>query len=182
MTPAKKRRNAWIAVLIVGAPLLWTIPTVWYLKAETHHKNATCQENLETLNAAIDSFAKGHQNRMPDAKQWAVILQNQSTQTLHCPADPDTQHASSYAMNADISGKKLSDFKNAHDVILVYETKSKDAAPFGVGKDMADIGKPDVGQGRHNKIGYRFNYFLMADGKIREAGTDKEKKPLRWTP
>jgi hypothetical protein len=182
MTPAKKHRNAWLAALIVGAPLLWTIPTVWYLKVETQHKNVTCQENLKTLNAAIHSFAGAHQNRLPNAQQWQAILENQSAQTLHCPADPDAGHASSYAMNADLSGKKLSDFKNPRDLILVYETSSKSAAPFGTGKDMAAIGKPETGQGRHNRIGYRFNYFLMADGSIREAGTPEEKKPLHWSP
>jgi hypothetical protein len=182
MTPAKKRRNAWLAALIVGAPLLWTVPTVWYLKVETHQKNATCQENLKTLNAAIKSFAEAHQNRLPNAQQWQAILQKQSTETLHCPADPNTEHTSSYAMNANLSGKNLNEIKNSRDVILVYETKAKSAAPFGGGQDMADIGKPATGQGRHNRIGYRFNYFLMADGAIRQAGTPEEKKPLHWKP
>lgn len=182
MTPAKKRRNAWIAALIVGAPLIWSIPTFFYLKAETKNKNVTCRENLKTLNAALESFAATHQNRLPNAQEWAQIVQSQNAQTLHCPADPDTQHASSYAMNAQLSGKKLSDIKDAGNVILVYETKSKDAAPLGDGKDIADIGKENVGQGRHNTIGYRFNYFLMADGSVHEAGTAKEKEPLRWTP
>lgn len=182
MTPAKKRRNAWIAALIVGAPLLWSVPTFFYLKAETQNKNATCQENLKILNAAIQNFAGAHQNRLPNAQEWQSIVQKQNAKTLHCPADPNTQHPSSYAMNANLGGKKLNEIKNARDVILVYETTAKSAAPFGDGKDMADIGKPDSGQGRHNKIGYRFNYFLMADGALRQAGTTKEKKPLRFAP
>lgn len=182
MTPAKRRRNAWLAAIFIGAPLIWTIPTFLYLKAETKNKNEACQSNLQTLNTALQNFARAHQNQWPNAQQWATIIDEQNAKTLHCPADPNHRHASSYAMNADLSGKKLSDIKDPRDLILVYETNSDNAAPFGTGKDMADIGKPDTGQGRHNRIGYRFNYFLMADGTIREAGTPKEKEPLRWTP
>lgn len=182
MTPAKKRRNAWIAALIIGAPMMWAIPTFFYLKAGTKNKNETCQENLKTLNTAIRSFAGAHQNRFPNAQQWQKIIAEQNAKTLRCPADADHQHPSSYAMNAKLSGLEHNGIKNPNDVVLVYETNAKSAAPFGNGDDMVDIGKPDSGQGRHNKIGYRFNYFLMADGTIREAGTPKEKKPFRWTP
>jgi hypothetical protein len=182
MTPAQKRRNAWLAALIIVAPLLWTIPIFFYLKAETRYKNATCQENLRTLNTAIEGFARAHQNRFPGAQEWQAMTADQSTKTLHCPSDPNPKRASSYALNANLMGKKRSEITNPHDVILLYETNATSAAPFGDGEDMADIGKEKSGQGRHNKIGYRFNYFLMADGSIREAGTPEEKKPLRWSP
>ena len=85
-------------------------------------------------------------------------------------------------MNANLSGKQLSGIKNPSKVILLYETTSKESVPAGVGKDLVSIGKDKVGQGRHNLVAYRFNYFVMADGSIREAGTADELKPLRWTP
>ena len=182
MTPTKKRRNSWIAILIIVSPFLWTIPTFFYMRAETKAKNESCQSNLKSLNTGIQAYIRAHQGRLPETTNWLAITESFPTDGLKCPADPDVTHPVSYAMNANLSGKKLSDIKNPGQVILLYETKSKQAIPFGVGKDMADIGKPKNGQGRHNKVGYRFNFFLMADGTIREAGTPDEKKPLRWTP
>ena len=85
-------------------------------------------------------------------------------------------------MNANLSGKLVDEIKNPSEVIFLYESRGTSENPFGVGKDLVDVGKPANGQGRHNLIGYRFNYFLMADGTVRSAGTPEEMKKLRWKP
>ncbi len=178
----KDRRNSWIAIGIIALPFLWTIPTFYYLHQETATKNAQCENQLKRLGASlIADYTAQNDGRLPDAKNWTAQLEN-SGENLRCPNDPDKARKVSYALNANLSGKRLSDIKNPGQVILLYETNSKQSTPFGVGKDMVDIGKPKNGQGRHNLVGYRFNFFLMADRSVRQAGTPDEKKPLRWTP
>jgi len=184
MTPAKKRRNSWIAIGIIALPFVWTIPTFFYLRADTSKKNNWCQSNLKQLGLAFLQY-QDDKGAFPSSTNWTkplgTYVDGNDVQKYRCPSDLKTE-GFSYAMNANLSGKKLSEIKNPSQVILLYETNSKQSTPFGVGKDMVDIGKPKNGQGRHNLVGYRFNFFLMADGTVRQAGTPDEKKPLRWTP
>ena len=182
MTTNKNRRNSLIAIGIIALPFVWTIPTFYYLHQQTQSRNSQCESQLKKLGVSILSqYAVNHDGRLPVAKNWVTEIKNFKTNEIRCPNDP-ISHPVSYAMNANLSGKKLGEIKNPSQVILLYETNSKASTPFGVGKDMADIGKPKNGQGRHNLVGYRFNFFLMADGTVRQAGTPDEKKPLRWTP
>lgn len=183
MTTNKNRRNSWIAIGIIALPFVWTIPTFYYLHQQTQSRNTQCESQLKKLGISILSeYAANHDGVLPDAKNWLNKIKDFKINDLRCPNDPDKSRKVSYAMNANLSGKKLSEIKNPSQVILLYETNSKESTPFGVGKDMADIGKPKNGQGRHNLVGYRFNFFLMADGTVRQAGTPDEKKSLRWTP
>ena len=183
MTPAKKRRNAWIAALLIGSPLLWIIPTALYLRAQTQSNNESCERHLKVLGVKLlMEYPANHAGRLPDSKNWIAAVEKYGYDNFRCHADADRQHTSSYAMNADLSGRAISTIKNPSQVILIYETTSKAKTPFGVGKDLVAKGQPDMGQGRHHTIGHRFNFFLLADGTVRRAGTAKEMKTLRWTP
>ena len=182
MTSAQKRRNAWLAALFIVSPLVWTIPTFFYLRSKSLADSALCSSSLMTHGLGLIGYAQNHGGVLPDAKNWIQATKAGEREMLKCPADPDESRSVSYAMNANLSGKKLSEIKNPSQVILLYETASKQNTPAGTGQDLVDIGKEKSGQGRHNKVGYRFNYFVMADGSIRKAGTPDEKKPLRWTP
>jgi hypothetical protein len=179
---AKRRRNNWIAILLIAVPLLWAVPTFFYLRAETAARNTACESTMKSFGAAMQSYARDNQKRLPDAKNWIVLLRPYHSEGFKCFADTNKTHPSSYAMNANLSGKKLSEIKDPHNTVLLYETTSKASTPFGIGKDLVNIGKDTVGLGRHNTVGYRFNYYLMADGSVRAPQNVAEVKTYKWTP
>jgi len=178
----RKRNYNWVPIAFILSPIIWTIPTFFILRAQTDSKNAACESSMKSHGLNLLFYAKNHDDVLPNAKNWIQASRAGEDEPLKCPADPDKARLVSYAMNANLSGKKLSDIKNPSQVILLYETNAKGSTPFGTGKDMVDIGKEKAGQGRHNLVAYRFNFFLMADGTVRRAGTHEERKPLRWTP
>jgi hypothetical protein len=180
--PGNSQRNKLLAVLLVVSPLLWTIPTFIYLRNVTAAQNAGCQSVMKSLGGALISYAHEHNGQLPETKNWLTVATQETGIKPHCPADIDTTHASSYAMNANLSGKKLAEIKNPSKVILLYETTSKAAVPFGTGKDMVRVGKDDVGVGRHHTIGYRLNYFVMADGSVRWPDNIAQLKSYQWKP
>jgi hypothetical protein len=182
----KRQRNRWLALLITFLPLVWFIPGAIYMRNITRAQNKGCEANLKNNYKFFLQYASGqfgpraHYSRLPDAKHWIEMIDNFGDLRLQCPADSDKQHHVSYAMNANLSGKKLSEIKDPHNTILLYETTSKESTPYGTGADLVRIGKDNVGVGRHHTIGYRFNYYLMADGTVRRPYNVDELKGYRW--
>jgi hypothetical protein len=179
---AKRRRNWWLAVFIVALPLFWFVPGAIYMRQMTQAQNTSCQSTIQSLGRALLNYASDNDDHLPDAANWIMVAAQRTGEKPHCPADNDKTHPSSYAMNANLSGKKLSDIKDPHDTILLYETTSKASVPFGRGEDLVRLGKDTVGLGRHHTIGYRFNYYLMADGTVRAPKNLDEVKTYKWTP
>jgi hypothetical protein len=179
MTPKTNRINSWIAVGIIATPFLWAAPTYYYLSSQTNKKSAQCETNMAQIAQAMTQYASENDGHLPNAKTWVQDLEL-SVDVLRCPADHDKEHPVSYAMNRNFSGKKLADIKEPQKAILVYESQSKEASPFGTGEDIIKIGKDTTGQGRHNTVGYRFNYYVTADGKALWPQDLKELKTLRW--
>jgi hypothetical protein len=137
---------------------------------------------MKALGAALLGYTHDNGNRLPAAKDWIAVTTKRTDERPHCKADTDKTHPSSYAMNANLSGKRLSEIKDPHNTVLLYETTSKASTPYGIGKDLVNVGKDTVGLGRHNTVGYRFNYYLMADGTIRAPQNVNEVKTYKWTP
>ena len=179
MTPQKNRFNSWIAVFLIAVPFLWAVPTYYYLSNQTNKKSAQCEANMTQIGQALLDYANANGGTLPSAKTWVQDLKLEG-EVLRCPADHDKEHPVSYAMNRNFSGKKLADIKDPQHAILIYESKSKEASPFGTGDDMVKIGKDTTGVGRHNTVGYRFNYYVTADGKTFWPQDLKEYKTLRW--
>jgi hypothetical protein len=179
---ARHRRNMWLALILIIAPLFWFVPTYFYMRNLTASQNASCQSTMKSLGAALLGYARDNNDQLPDAKDWIAVATRRTGERLHCVVDIDKTHPSSYAMNANLSGKKLSGIKNPHDVILLYESTSKAQVPFGHGEDLPHVGKDTVGVGRHHTLGYRFNYYLMADGSVRAPQNMDEVKTYKWTP
>jgi hypothetical protein len=178
---AKRRRNFWLAVIIVIMPLFWFVPGAIYMRSATRATNEHCQHNLASLGQAMTAYAKAHNDQLPKASDWIGELKPDS-KILRCPADLNPTRVSSYAMNANLGDKKLSELKDPHNTILLYEQDSKATVPFGRGEDIVRLGKDTVGLGRHHTIGYRFNFYLMADGTVRYPKNLDEVKTYKWTP
>jgi len=179
MTPKPNRINSWIAVFLIAVPFLWAVPTYYYLSTQTNKKSAQCEANMTEIGQALMEYASENGGVLPSARTWVQDLKLEGD-ILRCPADHDKEHPVSYAMNAAFSGKKLADIKDPAHAILIYETTGKSASPFGGDADMVKIGKDTTGVGRHNTVGYRFNYYVTADGKAFWPQDLKEFKTLRW--
>lgn len=179
MTPQKKRINSWIAVFLIAVPFLWAAPTYYYLSSQTNKKSARCEANMTQIGQALMEYVNENDGVLPSARTWVQDLRLEGD-VLRCPADHDKEHPVSYAMNAQFSGKKLADIKDPAHAILIYESTGKSDSPFGTGSDMVKIGKDTTGLGRHNTVGYRFNYFVVATGKSFNPKDLTEYKALRW--
>jgi hypothetical protein len=181
-TPTKNRRNFWLAIFIIGLPFLWFVPGAIYMRNVTQAQNVGCESTMKAFGAAMLAYVRDNNGQLPDAKKWVSEMRAYHHTEFYCFADSDKTHPVSYAMNANLSGKKLSEIKNSHNVILLYETISKATTPFGRGEDLVRVGKDNVGVGRHHTIGYRFNFYLMADGTVRQPKNMDEVKTYKWTP
>ena len=180
--PKPNRRNFWLAIFIIALPFVWFIPGAIYMNVITKSQNASCQSAMKSLGYALLSYAEDNNGQLPNAKNWIAVAAQRTGEKPICNVDTDKAHSSSYAMNANLSGKKLSEIKDPSHTILLYETTSKASTPFGTGTDLVRVGKDNVGVGRHHTIGYRFNYYLMADGKVRAPKNLDEVKTYKWTP
>ncbi len=118
-----------------------------------------CISNMKQLGAALLQYADDHEGYLPDAAKWVDAIDPDSKYPglSHCPADR-SRARSSYAMNANLSRKKVEEIKDPENTVLLYETSRPGDNPFGVGKDL-------LLNSRH-----RFNNFLFADGHIRFKG------------
>jgi len=181
--PDKTRRNKWIAAILIASPLFWTIPTFFYMGAQTQANNKSCEQNLKVMGIKLLlEYPANHEGRLPDSNDWVKAVEKYAFDNFRCHIDSDKTHPVSYAMNAALSNVKLSEIRNPSQVILIYETTSKDSNPHGLGEDLVSLGRDKVGVGRHHTIGYRFNYYLMADGTVRAPKNAAEVKTYRWVP
>lgn len=182
-TPDKKaKRNKILAVLLVISPLLWTVPTFIYLRNITRAQNQQCEKTMREMGESFMTYASDNDDTLPPAKSWVKDINPYGPKSLKCPADTDKTHPVSYAMNMNLSGKKLSAIHDRAMTILLYESTSKDATPSGTGMDSVLVGKDTVGQGRHHTIAYRFSYFVTADGKVHWPKNRDELLKYKWTP
>ncbi len=118
-----------------------------------------CRSNMTQLGLALLQYAGDHEDHMPEAAKWVdeIYPYIKNWDLFHCPADR-SKSRSSYAMNANLSRKKLEEIRDPEHTVLLYETSRPSDNPFGVGKDL-------LLNSRH-----RFNNFLFADGHIRFRG------------
>jgi ketosteroid isomerase-like protein len=92
--------------------------------AEGH--NQTCQANLRRLADAARKFARDHDGVLPSAESWQADLtpylldERDANTLLICPAVPELDYA--YALNQEVAGKKLADFRGRGQTVLFFES------------------------------------------------------------
>lgn len=183
----KNRRNLWLAMLMVVGPLLWTLPTFYVLNRNTIAVNEHCASNMQRINKALTAYATQHEGRFPPAERWVDELMPLvgDASVFHCPGDKSAGR-SSYALNAHLSGRKRSEIKNKSQMVLLYETEKTGQNPSGIGEEIPGLGKKELVTGgkllggRHNKVGYRFNHYLFADGSLRTPTYVEDAARYRW--
>jgi hypothetical protein len=184
-TQTRNRRNFVLAVVFVFLPLIWMVPSYIALSRHADTTNLTCQAHMKRIGQALQTYAAAHNDQLPDAAHWVdeLLPMIGDAGVLRCPADK-TAGRSSYAFNAKLSGRKLNELPR--ETVLLYETAQAGAKPSGSGADVISLGEKDLVTGsdllggRHNGMGYRFNYYLFADGTIHHPTYTTDLEKYRW--
>jgi len=165
---AKRRKKniiITIVLLMMLTPAIGTAILFVVVSRQSNQVNSLCKSHMETLGAAFITYAKQHNDMLPQAANWAKSIKPyvSDTSVYRCPNDL-TKGFTSYAMNDSLSGKKLSSLKNTSKLVLLYEAEKAGDSPHGQGKNLYNVGHENGGFGRHGGNFYRFNYYLFADG------------------
>jgi|GEM_PF-5503748 len=161
-----------LALLFPGWRLLWN-----------NFAFGQCLTNLTGLKYAFGDYLWQHDGRLPEAGNWTEEIypylpeNRKDWHTFKCPDDL-APGRSSYAMNANLSGKKLEELDDRKNVVLLYETAKPGASPRGVGVEIPE--KP-----RHVWPGYmatsRINWFMFADLGVESSEDIEDRKDRKPT-
>jgi hypothetical protein len=150
--------------------------TIWRL-ASDNEAYGQCAHNIKGVFVALQTYTTDHSGRLPAADRWVEDIRDyvSNAHDLHCPVNR-ARGRSSYAINENLSGEKLSLAKDPEHTVLVYETTSGSASPAGIGADM-----PAPGLHRYPRFGAkeRFDFVVTVDGKLHstvEPGSSR----LHW--
>jgi prepilin-type processing-associated H-X9-DG protein len=126
-------------------------------RAGEAERKATCLSNLKQLALAALMFAQDHNETLPNANTWADDLQPycSSSDLLRCPSDT---HEFSYAMNSQLSGKKLGDIADPTKTVIFFESS---AGVNNASDPMTSVCKPP----RHGNG----NNFAYVDGHVKSV-------------
>lgn len=123
------KRRAIAAVVISAFILGYFFPaTIMSHIGIDRMRRATCMANLYCLGLAIQEYADAHNEMLPEAGKWCDLLitnkeRSISPSHLTCRGSEDEYGESSYALNKNATGKKLSDLPPK--MVLLFETKHK---------------------------------------------------------
>jgi prepilin-type processing-associated H-X9-DG protein len=106
---------------------------------------ASCQSNLKQLALELLMYAQDYGERLPPAGRWcdAVYLYVKNPDLFRCPEDRRGV-AYSYALNANLGGRKLETIRDPAEVILLFDSSQgvKNAADVGQSLRSHPEGKP----------------------------------------
>jgi prepilin-type processing-associated H-X9-DG protein len=91
-------------------------------RAKQRAQSINCMNNIKQINLALVMYATDHKDTLPPTNQWCDLIKpyiGGSSTMMHCPAEPPGR--CSYALNANIANKKLSELRPSPAVtILVF--------------------------------------------------------------
>lgn len=156
-----------LAIAAVVAPRVLTMQRAGYEPA-----------NLSILGAAIEIYQADHDGYLPDAYRWLDEIQPYLHHDYSTKCYMDWSNArSSYAMNDNLSGKRI-DTDKYKNVILLYETAKPGQNPYGTGSDIPIPARHFLA-GRETWTGYG-NFFLLADGTIIYTNPKPTLRQAQW--
>ena len=128
-----------------------------------------CLTNLSGLGKAVMVYTKDYDDTYPPADSWCNLLVtdgNALPDKFICPGSVAVKGESSYAINVNVAGKKVSEV--SPDTVLLFETNPA-ANPAG--------GPEILSTDNHQRDGCN---VLFADGHVKFIKSE-ELKDLRWT-
>ena len=116
-----------------------------------------CRANARQIAMAIQLYALKNDGKLPDAANWTDAIRPLLTNpgVLKCPADTQSGHEVSFAMNQNLSGALLRDIKDAYKTVLLYESTTGKANESGRGETIPSPPRHTNG-----------NVYIMADGTV----------------
>lgn len=114
------------------------------IQAATKSFQAASQYNLKQLARGVLQYAQDHEEKLPDADQWATEITPyvKSEAFFRDPAAPADEKWS-YAFNRNLSGVALSEVEDSAKTVLLFESDSGK-------KNAADTGDTVPLPGRHD--------------------------------
>ncbi len=108
-------------IFILPMMLAILMPALARVKALAH--KTMCSTNLSIISNAMMDYTANHNDMYPPAYNWCDVLIkdcNVSPKQFCCPASNAAEGQSSYAININVAGKKVSEVPP--DTVLLFET------------------------------------------------------------
>jgi type II secretory pathway pseudopilin PulG len=156
-------------VLVLMLPIMAALLLPALATAKSKAQSIQCMNNVKQLNLAIMMFANDNNEQLPTPSRWCDDIQRYvggAASVFHCAAQ--TGHECSYAFNASLADKKLSDVTAPAQTVLVFESNG--------GSNRA--GGPEIAARNHRGD---FVCVGFADGHA-EIVQAKRLESLRWEP
>ena len=156
-----------VVVPIVMMLLAILMPALGKVRCEV--QTMVCTKNLSSLGKSMLIYTNDYKDMYPPADSWCNLLiadGNASPGEFTCPASTAVEGKSSYAININVAGKKVSEVPP--DVVLLFET-SPGINPAG--------GPEILSTESHQHDGCN---VLFADGHVKFVKTT-DLSTLRWT-
>jgi prepilin-type processing-associated H-X9-DG protein len=167
---------AGIAIPSVGAlfvvPMMLAILMPALGKVRQLSERIMCGTNLSGIETAIMVYTADHNDAYPSTDGWCDVLFEDcdvAPEQFRCPSSDAKVGKSSYAINVNIAGKKISEVRFPYDTVLLFETKS----------GVNPAGGPEI-LSTDNHRGNGCN-VLFADGHVKFIKSE-ELETLRWNP
>ena len=121
-----------IAGIVVSAISIVVVPFITIMmailmpslaRARTHAMTAVSLNKARQICTAMMIYCEENDGRLPPTDNWPAALENYigNEKMLTSPFAPDAGRA--WAMNAQLSGRKINDIKQPHRVVLIFEAR-----------------------------------------------------------
>jgi hypothetical protein len=146
--PNRRRRN--LIVLSLAGILVLSCAT-WvatYFRAlsqakQESRRTSECYDHLQLLGMAFQHYVLDHDGKLPKAESWCddLLPYLKVAGVLRCPAD-SSRARSSYAMNADMSGKNVEEVcRSGTNTVLLFEAARPGSNPSGSRLELVSSGR-----------------------------------------
>jgi type II secretory pathway pseudopilin PulG len=111
------------AVFIVMMPIMAAMLLPALARAKSKAQSVQCLNNVKQLNLAIIMYADDYQGKLPSPENWCDLVKpylGGSDAAFKCGAQPNAR--CSYAFNASLAGRKISDVPAPAETILVFSS------------------------------------------------------------
>jgi prepilin-type processing-associated H-X9-DG protein len=155
------------AVFILPIILVILMPALGKVRCSV--QTMVCTKNLSSLGKSMLIYTNDYKDMYPPADSWCNLLVtdgNALPDEFICPGSIAVKGESSYAININVAGKKVSEV--SPDTVLLFETNP----------EVNPAGGPEIlSTDNHQRDGCN---VLFADGHVKFVKSE-ELEDLRWT-